>query len=74
MRDGDETRSGFLRDAFLAACLLWASVSPTRAHDERLILIDHVRKARWVGTPEQLIDWRAQDMEFMERWFIEPVR
>ena len=59
---------------FLAACLLWASVSPTPAHDERLILIDHVRKARWVGTPEQLIDWRAQDMEFMERWFIEPVR
>jgi hypothetical protein len=59
---------------FLAACLLSASVSPTRAHDERLILIDHVRKARWVGTPEQLIDWRAQDMEFMERWFIEPVR
>ena len=59
---------------FLAACLLWASVSPTLAHNERLILIDHVRKARWVGTPEQLIDWRAQDMEFMERWFIEPVR
>jgi hypothetical protein len=38
---------------FLAACLLWASLSPTRAHNERLILIDHVRKARWVGTPDQ---------------------
>ena len=60
---------------FLATCLLSASVSPTRAHDdERLILIDHVKKERWVGTPEHLIDWPAQDMEFMERWFIEPVR
>jgi hypothetical protein len=26
-----------------------------------------------VGTPEQLIDFQAQDMKSMEMWFTEPV-
>ena len=59
---------------FLVACLLWASASWAMPPDEqRLILTDHVRHARWVGAPEQLIDFRAQDMESMERWVTEPV-
>jgi hypothetical protein len=58
---------------FLVPCLLWALVSSARAHDQRLILTDHVRKARWVGTPEPSIDFQAQDMNSMEMWFTEPV-
>jgi hypothetical protein len=57
----------------LVACLLWASLSSARAYDHRLILTDHLRKERWVGTPEQLIDFDAQDMKSMEMWFTEPV-
>jgi hypothetical protein len=57
----------------LVAYLLWASVLSARAYDQRLILTDHLRKERWVGTPEQLIDFNAQYMKSMEMWFTEPV-
>jgi hypothetical protein len=53
-------------------CLLGASVSLACAHDQRLILTDHARKARWIGTPERSIDFQAQDAKLVEMWFTEP--
>jgi hypothetical protein len=47
----------------LVACLLWASLSSARAYDHRLILTDHLRKERWVGTPEQSIKLRCSGHE-----------
>ncbi len=49
--------------------MLWASVSSAHALDQRLILTDHVRKARWVGTPAQSIEFEPQDMN----WFLDLV-
>jgi HAMP domain-containing protein len=63
----------FYAALFLLVCLLWASASWAIPLEQRLILTDHVRKARWAGTPEQLIDFRVQDMKSMEVWFTGPV-
>ncbi len=52
---------------FLVTVLLWASVSSAHVLDQRLILTDHVRKARWVGMPAQSIEFQAQDMN----WFLD---
>ncbi len=54
---------------FLVTGLLWASVSSAHALDQRLILTDHVQKARWVGTPAQSIEFQAQDLN----WFLDLV-
>jgi hypothetical protein len=57
---------------FVVPCLLGASVSSACARDQRLILTDHARKERWIGTPERSIDFQAQDAKRVEMWFTEP--
>ena len=73
MRDADETRSGFLRGALPRGLFTVGVAIVGACVHHRLILTDHLRKERWVGTPEQLINFDAQDMKSMEMWFTEPV-
>jgi hypothetical protein len=66
------TEQFFYAVLLVVPCLLWALVSSACADDQRLILTDHARKARWIGTPERSIDFQAQDAKLVEMWFTQP--